>query len=210
MDVLGAKEIIRNNDEEQEKFLKLKKLLRRFYELGDKGKGTTEIEITTFSDHFVISCCLNDIPDGSIRFQDRLNHFFSVAIRLHLEGLNSGLLLRGAIVRGKLFHENDLIFGKALLDAEKNEREAAKYPRVVVENSILEKTCKHLKKNFLTSDKCGNFYIDYLNEDKFQSYGNDLNLTNVFEMIKTTMEKYKHANEKIFEKWEWMEQNYKP
>jgi len=46
--------------------------------------------------------------------------------------LRLGVLTRGAIVRGKLFHKPGMLFGPALVEAHLIERDVAKYPRIVV------------------------------------------------------------------------------
>src|SRR5712672_2824370 len=46
--------------------------------------------------------------------------------------LSSGLLTRGAVAKGKLHHDNPVMFGPAFLEAYHIETTIAKYPQVVL------------------------------------------------------------------------------
>lgn len=52
----------------------------------------------------------------------------------------TGVLVRGAIVLGRVYEEGQVIFGPGLIDAYENESKAAKYPRVLVTDDIYERS----------------------------------------------------------------------
>ena len=52
--------------------------------------------------------------------------------------LSLGYYTRGAIVIGQTFHHENVIFGPALINAYKLEREVAKYPRVIVQPEAIQ------------------------------------------------------------------------
>lgn len=82
-------------------------------------KGT--LEMTSFSDCVVIS--------------DLQQNFYSVmasARLLYLDLLRHGILSRGAITVGAVFHKGRIVFGGGLVDAYKLESTGAVYPRIIV------------------------------------------------------------------------------
>jgi hypothetical protein len=52
--------------------------------------------------------------------------------------------MRGAVVRGKLYHEGQTIFGSALVRAYQFENEIARYPRVIVTQEVREDILRYI------------------------------------------------------------------
>jgi hypothetical protein len=52
--------------------------------------------------------------------------------------LRIGALIRGGYSYGRLYHENNVVFGEAMVDAYRPERDVAVYPRAVVSDRILQ------------------------------------------------------------------------
>ncbi|MCE9649709.1 MAG: hypothetical protein K8R18_08815 [Parvibaculum sp.] len=103
-------------------------------------------EISTFSDHIVVSypefANEDERADGPLQplwtqfvCQDCIRVVGVVAER----GLRIGLLMRGALSFGELFHGEDAVFGEALVDAYHLESEVARDPRIVVSENVLGK-----------------------------------------------------------------------
>ena len=61
---------------------------------------------------------------------------------LTLDLLWEGYFVRGAVVKGPLYHDDRIVFGKALVDAYYYESEIAKYPRVIVVREVREDILK--------------------------------------------------------------------
>jgi len=57
------------------------------------------------------------------------------AIQLH--ALGYGLFLRGSIVEGEVFTDDNFILGKGIIDAYKLEHSHAKYPRIVISSELI-------------------------------------------------------------------------
>jgi len=78
--------------------------------------------------------------------------------------------LRGAIVYGDIYHDEDIIFGPAIIDAYHLERDAGKaiWPRVLIDESILDKVTELELKGDLFEifrrDNNNMVYCDYLRE----------------------------------------------
>lgn len=78
--------------------------------------------------------------------------------------------IRGAIVYGDVYADENVIFGPALIDAYRLERCKAKaaWPRVLIDKSLLDKTTKEERRRdsfeFLRQDDDNLVYLDYLRE----------------------------------------------
>lgn len=88
-------------------------------------------QVTTFSDSAVISYPLN--------MRNALFHTIIDIIHLQLELGNKGIMLRGGIAIGDVYHDDDIVFGPAMNEAYFLESKVAKFPRVVIRK-------KHWKK----------------------------------------------------------------
>lgn len=62
------------------------------------------------------------------------------------------ILSRGAIVKGKLFAEKDIYFGKGIVDAYLLEENVAKYPRIILTKETID--------SWNTFDNSGKNYVD--------------------------------------------------
>jgi hypothetical protein len=136
--------------------------------LPDGGyKITSPAAITTFSDHIVVSYPQlikpADFTDaqwelvagpwpGMVRQQMQ-----KITAQIAMAGLDVGLLVRGGLSRGKLYHRGRVVLGEAMVDAYRLESEVAQYPRVVVSPRITDD-------DRLFSDVDGTRCLDYLDE----------------------------------------------
>lgn len=122
-----------------------------------------EADIKIFSDNIVISICATTKNLNNFHFL--LDHLIDYQKSL-IEG---NYFLRGGIAKGSLYHDKDFIYGLALVDAVKLEKETC-YPFVSISDDIL----KMLDENNAIDDndaKFGvpiinvtnqNFFLDYL------------------------------------------------
>jgi hypothetical protein len=65
-----------------------------------------------------------------------LIHLFIAIETLAVELLKEGYLLRGALVRVKLYHDDQLVFGEALIRAYELERAIVRFPRVMIAKEV--------------------------------------------------------------------------
>jgi hypothetical protein len=84
----------------------------------------TPIVTSTFSDTIVLSA-RNDA--------EGLPYLVHATAALVAELLLRGILCRGAVTTGKLYHKKDMIFGHALIHAYRMEQELAVYPRIIID-----------------------------------------------------------------------------
>ncbi|WP_454826257.1 hypothetical protein [Paraburkholderia xenovorans] len=124
IDILGFRELILQ-DRESDVFAALK--LAKESETG-KFHNAPEMRLTAFSDSIIAS---DEVGDG-IGFT-RLLHFTTY---LTWQLLEKGVLIRGGISRGRLHHENGIVFGHAMIEAYELESKQAIYPRILVSEDV--------------------------------------------------------------------------
>ena len=144
IDILGFSELIKESQGNHERFLWLRSLFMEFESVGSHiaADNTAMAEIgkilptlrgksdpthmVAFSDSIVLST--------SVRPSCEPAAVFALAQRtadLCTQLLHFGCLTRGGITIGDLFHESNVVFGPALLDAYKLESQVAVYPRIL-------------------------------------------------------------------------------
>ncbi len=65
-----------------------------------------------------------------------LSHLFYNLESLTIDLLKRGYFLRGAIVKGKLYHDAQMVFGQALIHAHQMESTVARFPRIVISSEV--------------------------------------------------------------------------
>ena len=95
------------------------------------GKNTIFIKI--FSDNILFAIKLED---NDSKLEDKISYILNITANTILEALRYGFLMRGAITIGDFFHNDILVYGKALVDAHKMESETAIYPRVIAQDDV--------------------------------------------------------------------------
>jgi hypothetical protein len=111
-------------------------------EVGKDGsyKISSPAEITTFSDNIVVSYpfIFDQAPD-SVREVVSLGwatmvrqQMQKITAQIVLAALDAGLLVRGGLSRGKLYHHGPVVVGEAMIDAYRLERCAAVSARVAI------------------------------------------------------------------------------
>jgi hypothetical protein len=137
IDFLGFKEIIKEKPNFCLTLLKKLKGIKtqaiRAIE-NDKKNGKqyryADKQVSIFSDLIVISYPL---AAKNLTFD-----FLCVELALFLQPLLAqGVIARGIITQGSLYHKEDIIFGEALIEAYELERKIARYPRIIISDSLI-------------------------------------------------------------------------
>jgi hypothetical protein len=129
LDILGFSDIVRKTDHDPTP-VRVNAIAESLTEIGSHHASVNEsddFQFQSFSDSIVMSSALT--PKGLLHI---LNSISELSIRL----LSVGLLLRGAIAKGNLYHDGSVIFGAALLDAYAIETNIAKYPRLILSRDV--------------------------------------------------------------------------
>ena len=149
LDFLGAKNLI---FESEKIFISnLLKAIDKAKELVQRYQRKTYNRITynfrIFSDNICIYIkCAKSSGDttGNLRAYNEMLAIIRFVMSFQYTCfVNFGLFMRGGIAKGSLFINEDLIIGKALVEAHYLESKKADYPRILISNSI----CEFMKAN---------------------------------------------------------------
>lgn len=126
VDILGFRESVGRL--EASELLSILEITHRPDQGAELGKlFGTEIKTSSFSDNICISAELG------------LAGLFMLFVSLEelaLRLLDRGALLRGGIVKGLLYHKDNVVFGDALVSAYQLESQHAVYPRILVTREV--------------------------------------------------------------------------
>jgi hypothetical protein len=133
-------------------------------------------EITTFSDNVVVSYPSGhleepELPSATEHFESLwavfvLNDAIRILKVVAEHALRVGLLIRGGLSFGQLYHDGDVVFGEALVDAYELERTHAKNPRILVSERVVSRLTNEPPEqiNALLRDEDGQWHLNYLVE----------------------------------------------
>ena len=132
LDILGFKEMIKNDIDRVIFLSRFLKAFKNFY-----FRSPTNFEInksslpkaTMFSDSIILSAEID-------KYFDFYNFAYAIA-ELQATLLKENIVLRGGIEVGSLYHNAPFVFGEGLLNAYYLESKIAKYPRIVIGNGVL-------------------------------------------------------------------------
>jgi hypothetical protein len=155
LDILGFRELVNGLSANLENVMSLRRVLQKVHAPMGGGVLLT-IRSQSISDAVALStdltmCALQNLLDG-ISY-------------LTLDLLLEGYFVRGAVVRGPLYHDDRMVFGQALVDAFHYESEIARYPRVIVVQRVRDDILRadpQLIRTILKQADDGPMYIDVL------------------------------------------------
>ena len=132
VDILGFKNMVDNSLKSQQSAENLHKALERIYELKKHNERLNDIEslhefgveISTFSDSIIISY--------PIDFEGGLFFIIMELIHLQIDLVFYGILIRGGLSIGLLYHKENIVYGPAMNDAYYLESKCAIYPRIII------------------------------------------------------------------------------
>ncbi|KUH41411.1 hypothetical protein [Bacillus mycoides] len=172
IDILGFKNHINQTVQDPSFFVKMQNVLNYLSKLkhdNDNGiLAQKEIgrEVTVFSDSIVVSYPIN-LP-GSVFY------LLLDIVHLQLEMLSYGILMRGGVTVGKLCHDDNIVYGPAMIEAYELESNVAVYPRVVVDKKSFEaaiqyplnppkQELEHIS-DLINEDFDGQYYVDFISQ----------------------------------------------
>jgi hypothetical protein len=179
----------------------------------DKEERDASAQITQFSDSIIISFLAGE--QGGVFAT--LQSILWVLIEL----VRGGFTCRGGIVRGRLVHNDRLLFGPAMIDAYELEKKVAYYPRVVLDKSIVSLSGEHPAPHHNGSDEItyvgelvvkdfdGIYYLDYFGAAEKELNDPEVDYPLYLDDISKLIEKglsYKNAGIRI--KYQWMKEKY--
>lgn len=219
LDILGFKKIIEETEikgqENTDQTTFLIETIKEMKEAVNLTSTETTKNVTQFSDSIVVSFAEND--------QKEIPRLFFDLQRLIAKLLARGILCRGAISYGKLYHKNDLVFGPALVDAYETESQAALYPRIILDQSVIDVMKYHYSlenkhnyrkirfdsdiQTYLKIDSDDKFYIDYFTGSMM--FFEDRELNRVYaDLRKIIINGLRYKNPGVKIKYNWMKNKY--
>lgn len=170
LDILGFKNKVEESILNDEVYGNIQKALKEF--LAEKENQTKfQIigeNITTFSDNIVMSYPAKD--------SDNLYYLGKDIVFLQHKLFEYGMLIRGGITKGKIYHTKDIVFGPALNAAYELESKYSVYPRVILDKILydekiksfddylgVENDIKIFKSTFAVESLTNLVYVDTLN-----------------------------------------------
>ena len=144
IDILGFKKLIENNDCSSIYKIFAKKFNNPVSNISIDGKSIIDmqaIDMRVMSD----SICFfvqADIPNALVGLVKVCQHFQNELLQM-----DPPILTRGAIVRGNLFAEGNIIFGPAFVKAYLMEENNAKHPRIILTKEVLDSALDNTSNN---------------------------------------------------------------
>ena len=172
LDLLGVNEKILNDDDSETNLTIIRKLYDEVIDFQKEKDPSLKIFQTSkfkiFSDNIVFIQELSNDPKNQIDVIEGLFRIFGVISNFQFYAfINHGWLLRGGIVRGPLYWDKDMLWGKALLTSYHLEDKLAIYPRIIIDEQLHQTLLKseNPTKDIirLKMDSDGYYYVDYLN-----------------------------------------------
>lgn len=196
LDLLGCRSII-EKDTQDENLNNIYKIYKSWLGILGNHGSFKSIQVKIFSDNIVLAIkCKN-----------------SNAIELLLEAvsclvqhfLECGYKVRGGITKGKLYIDDILVWGKALVDAYELENDCAKTPRIVIDKNLLVDISERTKSLMIPQNKNYKDHKDYYVLDYLKGYGTNANQQ--LTIISTALERVEKELEALEEESNIKEKN---
>ena len=133
IDVLGTtKKVLKNTQDALEELWMLNHDIFKVAAEYDKEYGK-ECVIRSFSDNYLLALETSNetMPKDIEHIFNIVGNVFNFCLRMH------SILLRGAIEIGELHIDENIVIGKALIDAYQTETKMAIYPRIIVSDHLV-------------------------------------------------------------------------
>ncbi len=101
------------------------------YDYSNNQEEMNKPTVTMFSDSIVISKPFDSFFD--------ISEFVEFISKIQYTLLTEGILIRGGISTGTLYHSAKYLFGSAIISAYQLESEKAIYPRIIIDEKLIQK-----------------------------------------------------------------------
>lgn len=210
MDILGFKEMVLDPNRKDTLFY----VMNYFKWTGESNytgllkENDLGKEVTVFSDSIVISY--------DAKIQGQVFYILLDIIRIQLDLANRGIILRGGVSIGELYHNRETIFGPAMIKAYELESKNAIYPRIILDQKLLDYAYENPSDHhnseqemeyilgLIEMDKDGYWYTDFLSQEGELDYQSDI--VYIFDKLKEiTLKGIKSSNESVKQKYLWLD-----
>jgi hypothetical protein len=214
IDILGFREQVKQTTTDPRHFINLRNTLNFISDLkshNDKTEKELGREITVFSDSIVISYPVEML--GSVFW------LLLDVVHIQLDMMQKGILMRGGITFGQLCHNDNIVFGPAMVDAYDLESKVAIYPRVVVNEKLFQLAGEHSHNSpeeevksvleLCKKDWDGQWYVDFLRQH--QEVNTEQQYLEAIKIIKGVIESEIEKNQakpSIKMKYQWLQRYF--
>lgn len=220
MDILGFSNCVKKSENDNNMLIKIVGALNLIFKekiIARKNNEKCEnfsYQISTFSDCIIISVPINE--DCEIIYA-------IVSIEYMLRDLiYYGFLARGGISVGKMYHDGDIAFGPALVNAVFLEEQIAKYPRIIMDESTYKTILQIIKQNngysyeqdkkifdslldtFTNNNNENFYYLDFISQYE-EYYGIEEQFKILLKNCKLIIKNFNNLDSHVNEKYIWFE-----
>lgn len=130
LDIMGFSGLINDLDRHQTTYQHIREILRRIHHPAndDDNFRLADLRAQSISDAIAISAL--QTPLGLFQVVDSIQ-------RLAIDLLIYGYFVRGALVAGQLYHDDNMVFGEALVRAYNLETQVVRYPRIMISSEVI-------------------------------------------------------------------------
>jgi hypothetical protein len=161
LDILGFRDLVQQCPAEPARYLALRGAFSYFGETKARIKANVlrprDLQFISFSDSIVVSAPLSGFTDQKLHME--WSYLVTELGALVLRLLKEGLLCRGGISIGWLYHRNNVLFGQGLIAAYDLETTHARYPRILVSGEV----AKRFGEELLIRDSDGFYLLNIFN-----------------------------------------------
>jgi hypothetical protein len=173
LDIMGFKKMIEESQNDSTKvdvIIDMLKKVKAQTDISFKRPITSRVSVDAmeprnFSD---LVLRITALGEGPIQFRTAIMNECAILAAIQSElFLSSGILLRGGMCIDDLYHENEIVFGPALVKTYELETNVAVFPRIVVDakSCLLHGTDENTSPQFYLYVRRGDdgaYFIDYL------------------------------------------------
>jgi len=198
LDILGMRNLVGKDFETLRKVFNVSEVAINTYGkisigTGDKFLSDNQVKLTTMSDSIVIS--INSNIDYAF---SKIVGISSYLIKNFITAIDLPIFLRGAIVKGDIYHSGEMVFGPALVDAYTLESQEALNMRCILSKELLldESVIKYMKASPHV------FHQDIVDNYKFISFINTKNKDIISNYSASVLES--DESEDVKSKYQWL------
>lgn len=199
IDLLGVKGIIKS-DVDDKNLNQIKNIYSSWKEMLEKDGYFQEMKIRFFSDNCVIA-----LQASKLEAADKI---FETTARICRFFLKRGYKPRGGITKGQFYIDEIFVWGPALVDAYLIESKQAIYPRIVIDEKIINEAREHLRNQLIYKDEDEKMCLNYL-----KSFGGNREawIKDIEEMLRSVNQEIRKLqedkkNKKIMDKLIWLKE----
>lgn len=227
IDILGYKDIICNSSDEEneENIKKLKNIYSEFerFTNGYQDKYRN-YKVKTFSDNIFIELQLDEGRFFSLGVNNESNIYNVLSNLASFQNImfaEYGFFIRGAIVYGEIYSDNNIIYGKGIVEAVEGEKKAI-FPRIIISKELKNMIDDNRKsyggdeywgdKMLIKLDNFQEYFLNYLDDMDYHCLEEVLEIHK--KLIEENIKKYSlllnnreikcEKIKKVLEKYEWL------